>query len=73
VYFVIYNILPTNNTNLNATVRFKYFNGELNGLNENSLVFFKSNDGINWSVLGFTSRDTVTNFVEKPVLFPSLD
>src|SRR4030095_95419 len=58
-----YNILPTNNTNLNATVRFKYFNGELNGLNENSLVFFKSNDGINWSVLGFTSRDTVTNFV----------
>jgi hypothetical protein len=60
-----YNILPTNNTNLNATVRFKYFNGELNGLDENSLVFFKSDDGINWSVLGLTSRDTAANFVEK--------
>jgi hypothetical protein len=60
-----YDILPSNNANLNATVRFKYFNGELNGLNENSLVFFKSDDGINWSVLGFTSRDTVANFAEK--------
>ena len=60
-----YNILPANNTNLNATVRFKYFNGELNGLDENSLIFFKSNDGINWSVLGFASRDTAANFVEQ--------
>jgi Secretion system C-terminal sorting domain len=60
-----YDIIPANNTNLNATLRFNYFDGELNGINENSLVLFKSDDAINWSAQGFTSRDATTNFVEK--------
>ena len=60
-----YEILPANNSNLNATLKFKYFDRELNGLTENSLVFLNSNDGINWSAQGFTSRDVTANFVEK--------
>lgn len=60
-----YDIVPTNNTNLNATLRFRYMDGELNGFNENSIVFFESRNTINWTNLGFTSRDGVTNFVEK--------
>ncbi len=60
-----YEITPANNTNLNATLRFNYFDGELNGINENSLVLFKSDDAIHWSVQGFTSRDATSNFVEK--------
>jgi len=46
-------------------LRFNYFNDELNGLDKNSLIFFESPDPINWTSLGFTSRDLVNNFVEK--------
>jgi hypothetical protein len=60
-----YEILPTNNTNLDATLRFKYLDGELNGLDENSVEFFESENNINWTQLGFTSRDVTANFVEK--------
>lgn len=63
--FRYFEILPANNTNLNAGLRFKYFNGELNGLDENSLVLFKNENGTTWTDLGFTSRDTNTNFVEQ--------
>ncbi len=60
-----YDIVPANNTNLNATLRFNYFDGELNGLTENALELFKSDNAINWSAQGFTSRDATANFVEK--------
>ncbi|HEX5655048.1 MAG TPA: T9SS type A sorting domain-containing protein [Chitinophagaceae bacterium] len=60
-----YDLVAANNTNLNATLRFKYFDAELNGLNESSLVFFESQNNRNWTNLGFTSRDVVANFVEK--------
>jgi hypothetical protein len=60
-----YDIVPANNTNLNATLRFKYLEGELNGLNENSIVFFESQDIITWTNLGFTTRDVAANFIEK--------
>ena len=63
-----YDIVPANNANLNATLRFKYFDAELNGLDENSLVFFESQNNSNWTNLGFTSRDVVANFVEKTVI-----
>ena len=36
-----YDIIPANNTNPDATLRVRYFDGELNGLSENSLVFFR--------------------------------
>jgi len=63
--FRYYDILPANNTNLNATLRLNYFDGELNGNNKNSLSLFKSDDRVNWSNEGFTTRDANANFVEK--------
>jgi hypothetical protein len=61
-----FTILPTNNTNLDATVRVKYLDAELNGQAEAGLVQYKSSDnGVNWSNQQFTSRDAIINFVEK--------
>jgi hypothetical protein len=59
-----YDILPASNADLNATLRLNYFDGELNNMNENSLVLFKTNDGVNWSNQRFSSKDANTNFVE---------
>lgn len=60
-----YDITPVNDSGLNATLRINYFDGELNGLNENVLDVFKSNNTINWADLGFTTRNNINNFVEK--------
>ena len=60
-----YDISPTNNSGLNATLRFSYFDAELNSLDESNLVFWRSTDNINWTEQGFTLRNTVTNYVEK--------
>ncbi len=61
-----YSIVPTNNSNLNATLRLKYFDAELNGQNENSLVLYQStNSGANWNNLSRTTNSTNSNYVEK--------
>ena len=60
-----FDITPTNNAGLNATFRFQYFDAELNGLDENTLIFGKSLDGITWANIGFDSRNTIANYVEK--------
>jgi len=60
-----YDIVPANNATLNATLRAKYFDAELNALTENSLVFLKSNNNTTWTVQGFTLRDIAANYVEK--------
>ncbi|MEJ8842510.1 T9SS type A sorting domain-containing protein [Lacibacter sp. H375] len=61
-----YAIVPTNNSNLNATLRLKYFDAELNGQNENNLVVYKSTDaGSTWTNLSKTSNDINANYVEK--------
>ena len=60
-----YDISPATNSGLNATLRFSYFNAELNGLDENTLVLWRSPDNISWSNQGFTTRNTITNYVEK--------
>jgi hypothetical protein len=60
-----YDILPSNNSSLNATLRFYYLDAELNNLNETILQLFKSSDNINWSNQGVSSRDLTQNFVEK--------
>jgi len=59
-----YDINPTNNTGLSATLRFQYFDAELNGLTENSLLFWKSSNNISWTLQGFNSRDVTANYVE---------
>ena len=61
-----YSIIPQNNNGLNATVRLRYFEGELNSQNENSLVIYKSNDdGANWDNMSQSTRNTNANYVEK--------
>ncbi|MBI3140175.1 MAG: T9SS type A sorting domain-containing protein [Sphingobacteriales bacterium] len=60
-----YDIVPAGNTGLNATLRFHYFDAELNGLAESTLDMYKSTNGTNWVNVGFSSRDVVLNYVEK--------
>ena len=61
-----YSILPQNNGNLNATLRLRYFDSELNGQNENVLVIYKSDDnGVNWNNMSQTSRNTNADYIEK--------
>ena len=60
-----YDITPANNSGLNATLRFQYFDGELNALDENTIVFWKSLNTISWANVGFNSRNTTSNYVEK--------
>lgn len=60
-----FDITPTTNTGLNATLRFNYFDAELNGRTENALGLWRSNDNVNWTGVGFNSRDAVANFVEQ--------
>lgn len=61
-----YSIVPTNNSDLNATLRLKYFDAELNGQNENIFAQYQSADGgANWSNLSKSSNSTNSNYVEK--------
>jgi hypothetical protein len=63
-----YDILPANNNNLNATLRLHYFDGELNGLDENRLKMWKSNDNLNWTNIGASSLSAADNYVEKTAI-----
>ncbi len=63
--FRYFDIVPANNSSLNATLRFRYFDAELNGLTESNLQQWKSPDTIHWSNQGFSSRDISANYVEK--------
>jgi hypothetical protein len=60
-----YDIQPANNSSLNATLRFNYFDAELNGNTESTLNLYKSTDNVNWTSQTFTSRDAASNYVEK--------
>lgn len=61
-----YDIQPANNLSLNASVRFYYFDAELNGVDETSAVLWKSADnGQSWTQLTPDSRDVVNNFLRK--------
>jgi type IX secretion system substrate protein len=60
-----FDIIPTSNSSLNAVLRFHYFDAELNGGDENNLVLWKSADNVNWNEIGFDTRNTTTNYVEK--------
>ncbi len=56
-----YNIVPTNNTDLSATLVFNYHDDELNGVTEANLGLFKSSDGTNWTgMLGTLDSDNNT-------------
>jgi hypothetical protein len=64
-----FEITPTNNVTLNATLRFNYFTNELNNLPENTLNMYRSSDaGINWINEGFTVRNEAQNYLEKSAI-----
>jgi Secretion system C-terminal sorting domain len=60
-----FDITPTNNTGLNATLRINYFDAELNGRNEAWLGLWRSNDNVSWTQVGFGTRDAAVNFVQQ--------
>ncbi|MDX1954389.1 MAG: T9SS type A sorting domain-containing protein [Chitinophagaceae bacterium] len=60
-----YDVIPTNNTSLQATIRFYYLDHELCSISENLLTsFISQNEGVNWSLAGFSARNTDENYVE---------
>jgi hypothetical protein len=60
-----YEIHPTNNTGLNATLRFHYFDAELNGNDESTMVLWRSvNGSTNWIAQTVATRNTSQNWIE---------
>jgi len=54
-----FDITPTNNSSLTASLVFRYDDSELNALTESELILFKSTDvGINWTQMGGTLNIT---------------
>jgi hypothetical protein len=60
-----YDVLPANNSALQATVGIHYFDAELNGLAEPMLTVWKSPNTTTWTELGYNTRNTATNFVDE--------
>jgi hypothetical protein len=60
-----YDIVPSNNTALDATLRLYYLDAELNGLDENALMIWVKPGAQPWKDIGEDSRDIVANFVEQ--------
>lgn len=61
-----YDITPTNNNSLNATLTIHYFDSELGALSENSLnVWSSKNSGVSWKFYSKTSADQDANTVTK--------
>jgi hypothetical protein len=59
-----FDLAPTNNSGLGATLTFHYNDDELNGLAETALEFFRSTDGgASWSERGHDGRDAGANTV----------
>jgi hypothetical protein len=59
----VFKIIPANNTLLGGNLRFQYLDSELNGLDENLLTAFTSNDGVNWANRGGTINTTTKQFL----------
>ena len=60
-----FDIIPANNSNINATLRLYYFDGELNTLNESVLSQWWSSNNINWTSVCNNTRNTVNNYIES--------
>lgn len=58
-----YDIIPDNNISLKATLRFYYFDAELNGLNEATITQWKKKDSVLWDYVGHDAKDVVTNYI----------
>ncbi len=60
-----YDIIPSNNNNLNATLRIQYLDAELNGIDENVISMYRSENNTSWVPQGYTTRNKFENWVEK--------
>ena len=61
-----YDITPTNNTGLNASLVFTYNDNEMNGNTETDLKLFKStNSGTNWTVQNSSTVNTTNNTITQ--------
>lgn len=61
-----YDIIPSNNTGLNASAKFFYNDAELNGINEPELNMYASADGgISWIFLGKDGSDLTNDWLLK--------
>ncbi len=58
-----FDIVPTNNADLDATLRIHYFDEELAGLTENELKIWQY-DGVNWAAKNLNSKNKTDNWVE---------
>ena len=58
-----YTSTPANNAGLDATLRFRYLENELNGLSESGLELWR-NEGPGWDLMGTSSRDGNENWLE---------
>ncbi len=58
-----FNISPANNASLDATLRFDYFDAELNSVAESNLILWKNESGT-WIPQANTVLDDVMNFLE---------
>ncbi|MDD5571939.1 MAG: T9SS type A sorting domain-containing protein, partial [Bacteroidales bacterium] len=64
-----YDITPTNNTGLNATLHFIYFDNELNGQTEENFSLYRStNTGSTWLWMGASATDYTSDYVEQTSL-----
>jgi hypothetical protein len=63
-----YDIIPANNIDLNAALRFQYLDAELNGINEGNAILFKKVNNVVWTNQGFTTRSTAANYVLKTAI-----
>jgi hypothetical protein len=60
-----YDIIPDNNTALNASLRINYLDAELNNLDENGFTMTSSSDNQHWTNMGFSARTATGNYVEQ--------
>ena len=62
-----FDVIPTNNTGLNATIKMYYQDAELAGVNENELKLWSKPVAANvlWTLLGATAQDLSANWVSK--------
>lgn len=64
----VYEITPTNSSELNATLKLKYFDAELNGSAKNNLkVWNSTNNGNTWSVVS-SNNDPTSNTLQTNAL-----
>ncbi|MEQ1677919.1 MAG: T9SS type A sorting domain-containing protein, partial [Chitinophagaceae bacterium] len=64
--FRYFDITPTTNTGLNASINFYYFDTELGVISESNLGMFSSaNGGTNWTNIGENGIEQTINYVTK--------